>query len=344
VCEQRRPPAQHAGCDQGEPILSTFTGHVRHTRTRRWSRVVHFQRCRPDLGSSCGSTTVTAATTPPAARDRQDAAAYAAGERAALARAFQLALPGQQALGALQAGLGALRAAAAADGAALRGVQLSLAGATATLQVRPRCAPAPRLPVAGMPGWVGASRALHARAAVVRRHGLPAACSAWLPSWQRRLWVLCRACEGGTCSWLHAVRRSPQLCATLPARGARSRGGARRRRWRGGWTPWRACVCPRWTRGWTPQPPRPCRRHAARLGRQGPAGWALGSGTPTGAAMRDFRGGRINLMPPGLWERWSCPCRSHDTSRGRLPYLARRLRGVRGALFSHVRLTGGSRV
>lgn len=168
MCEQRRPPAQHAGCDQGEPILSTFTGHVRHMRTRRWSRVVHFQRCRPDLGSSCGSTTVTAATTPPAARDRQDAAACAAGERAALARAFQLALPGQQALGALQAGLGALRAAAAADGAALRGVQLSLAGATATLQARPRCAPAPRprharLLLVRLAGWARVARCTRAQ-------------------------------------------------------------------------------------------------------------------------------------------------------------------------------------
>lgn len=67
---------------------------------------------------------------------QQDAAAYAAGERAALSRAFQLVLPGQQALGALQAGLAALRASAAADTAALRTTQIDLAGAAATLQAR----------------------------------------------------------------------------------------------------------------------------------------------------------------------------------------------------------------
>ncbi|KAK9826174.1 hypothetical protein WJX81_003557 [Elliptochloris bilobata] len=70
------------------------------------------------------------AATPPG----MDAAAYAAGERAALARAFQLALPGQQALGGLQAGLAALRAAAANDSAALRATQADLAGAAALLQ------------------------------------------------------------------------------------------------------------------------------------------------------------------------------------------------------------------
>lgn len=66
----------------------------------------------------------------------QDAAAYATGERAALTRAFQLALPGQQALGSLQAGLAALRSSVGADSAALRTAQANLAGTAATLQAR----------------------------------------------------------------------------------------------------------------------------------------------------------------------------------------------------------------
>jgi hypothetical protein len=137
--------------------------------------------------TSRGGSTVAAAALPSAARDRQDAAAYAAGERAALARAFQLALPGQQALGALQAGLGALRAAAAADGAALKGVQLSLAGATATLQARPFCTRA-LLEAHRCCGyvWLGRRRSRSAGAHSRRwaARGLPAACFAWLSSWQ----------------------------------------------------------------------------------------------------------------------------------------------------------------
>lgn len=92
------------------------------------------------------------------------------------------------------------------------------------------------------------------------------------------------------------------------------------------------------------------RSHRARvagpprvLGARGLLGRCWGLALLTGAAVRDLRGGRINLMPPGLRERQFCPCWSHDASRGRLPYLARRLRGARGALLRHVRLTGGSR-
>ena len=67
----------------------------------------------------------------------QDAAAFAAGERAALARAFQAALPGQQALGRLAAASEAQGRGLAEEGERVRALQGDAAELRATVQVLP---------------------------------------------------------------------------------------------------------------------------------------------------------------------------------------------------------------
>ncbi len=76
----------------------------------------------------------------------QDAEAFAAGERAALARAFQAALPGQQALGRLAAAAEAQGAGLAEESARVRALQSESAELRATVQVPPPF-PRPRLAV-----------------------------------------------------------------------------------------------------------------------------------------------------------------------------------------------------
>ena len=190
----------------------------------------------------------------------QDAAAYAAGERAALTRAFQLALPGQQALGSLQAGLAALRSSVGADSAALRTAQANLAGTAATLQARAArltsCVRRVRL-------W----RACHVRSlqvSVCVPGSLPGCC-AWQQSVQSQFVLPGSANQEApgsvSCSqpcelaWL--LRQSNTYVHQLTRR------REFRRRWWGGWMRWRACACRPWTRAWMLRPLHPSRRCAA---------------------------------------------------------------------------------
>ena len=148
---------------------------------------------------------VSSDQTPAAA---QDAAAYAAGERAALTRAFQLALPGQQALGSLQAGLAALRSSVGADSATLRSAQANLAGTAATLQAR-----AARL--VSCFGRAGLSRAcdVHCLQVFELLPGSPPACCFW-QSISHGAWhgsVTYEAAGSVSCS--RAV--GPGLCGSL---------------------------------------------------------------------------------------------------------------------------------
>lgn len=67
----------------------------------------------------------------------QDTAAFLAGERAALGRAFRESLPSQQALGALCNGVAQVSARMAEEAAAVRELQAGRADMGATLQARP---------------------------------------------------------------------------------------------------------------------------------------------------------------------------------------------------------------
>lgn len=84
-------------------------------------RAVLDVECLPELVEECA----------------QDAAAFAAGERAALARAFQAALPGQQALGRLAAAAEAQGRGLAEEGERVRALQGDSAEFRATVQVMP---------------------------------------------------------------------------------------------------------------------------------------------------------------------------------------------------------------
>lgn len=85
-----------------------------------------------NTAASLFQPTTTSSDPPPGI----DALAYAAGERAAWSRAFQAALPGQQALGQLFTAVDVLHTRLETDAAAVRALQLDQARALTSLEVR----------------------------------------------------------------------------------------------------------------------------------------------------------------------------------------------------------------
>ncbi len=82
----------------------------------------------------------------------QDAASYAAGERAALLRAFREALPGQQALGELRAATARAQGRIDEEGERVRALQTDAADLRAAVQV---------MAMAFARGWRNAGLELH---------------------------------------------------------------------------------------------------------------------------------------------------------------------------------------